>query len=128
MPTIPAGGLSIFINIAILLLGSLSKFLRKAGLYLPGSILVYNFFIEKKFDSIYRRLLGYSIVTTLFILMFSVTSISLFQRFTHESNLDYIKTGVEKVILIYKNNIPDSIEKEIKSEIKIDLNNLAINN
>lgn len=90
----------------------------------------YSLLTDKRFDSIIRRTMGYGIVTTLFVLMSSVTSISIYSRLTNESNIDYLKDGVEKVVTFYKNNtLPKSIEENIeKPRIKIDSDNLAINN
>lgn len=109
MPTVPTGGLSLFVNIAILIFGAFLKFLRKMGLSIPKISVLYAVMTDKDHDSIFRRMFGYGLVTALFVLMSSTTSISVYHRMTVDSNIDLIKVNVERVITVYK-----SIMKEIE--------------
>ncbi len=130
MPNIPTGGLSIFINIAILLIGFMVKSLKKFGFSLPLMTSVYRLIVDVRFDNILRKSLGYVVVAALFVLMSTVTSVSIYSRMTNESNIDYLKEGVERVIIIYKNkSVPEPTEnKVLESKSKIDQNSLAFNN
>lgn len=96
MPAIPTGGISIFVNIAIVILGGLFSMIKKFG-YVPKVFQkFYNLIIDKKFDSVLRRLIGYTVVALVFGLIFTTTTISVVSRITGESNITLVKNLINR--------------------------------
>ena len=127
MPFTPSGGLSIFINLVILIVGTFLKFLKKIGLSILGFAFLYKFFTQKNFDSLARRVMGYGLFTALFIIMSVTTSYSIYQRLNVDSNIDLVKESVNKIVTIYKEKTIKKVEKEKILQYPININNLAIN-
>jgi O-antigen ligase len=125
MPTIPSGGLSIFVNLAILFFGYFIDLLKKFRI-LTKSSKTYSFAFDKEYDLIIRRMASYAMVLILFLVMFGVTSLSVYSRVKEGSNVDLIKAGVIKVATIYKNSQGQN-EEDIESR-KIKPGNLAVKN
>lgn len=107
MPAVPTGGLSIFVNIAIVLIGYIVKSLKKMGFHLRSGGFIYNLFVDKKFDNYFRRILGYGVAVLLFVMMFSVTSFSIYKRIVDGSNIQIVKEQIEKVRLAHENSNED---------------------
>lgn len=100
MPILPTGGLSIFINIAVVLCGALVKFMRKNGMVILGFPLLGALVIEKKYDSVWRHTVGYGVATSIFVFLITLTSYSLVTRFSNDSNM----------LLIVGNVIAENVE------------------
>ncbi|MFZ2523209.1 MAG: hypothetical protein WAW92_02370 [Minisyncoccia bacterium] len=96
MPAIPTGGISIFVNIAIVIIGGVFSMFRKFGYISQVSQKFYNLIVDKKFDSVLRRLIGYTIVALVFGLIFTTTAISITKRITGESNITLIKNVINR--------------------------------
>lgn len=129
MPTVPAGGLSIFVNVAIFVLGGFFKIFRNKGYSIPVASKAYNYFVSKESDSFGRRMIGYSLVTTLFVLMSVTTSISIYNRIMLGSNIELVKKGTEKIILIYRDIFDGSRNEDAISapETRVDYGLLSYN-
>ncbi len=96
MPAIPTGGISIFVNIAIVIFGGLFGMLRKFSYISRFSHRFYSLIIDKKFDTVIRRIIGYSIVIAVFSLIFTTTAISIINRITGESNITLIRSIINQ--------------------------------
>jgi hypothetical protein len=125
MPTIPTGGLSIFVNLAILFFGYFIDLLKKSRI-LKKSSKTYSFAFDKEYDLMTRRMASYAMVLILFLVMFGVTSLSVYSRIKEGSNVELIKAGVIKVATIYKNSQIQN-EDELEGR-KIKSGNLAVKN
>ena len=93
MPVIPFGGLSFFLNVAIVILGSLFSFLKVRGFHLTFIRRFLSFFTAKKFDKELRQAFGYALMLTVFLFLFSAAAISFSKRFQTETNLDIINNA-----------------------------------
>jgi hypothetical protein len=96
MPAIPTGGISIFVNIAIVIVGGLFSMFRRFGYVSKVSQKLYNIIIDINFDSAIRRLSGYAVVALVFGLIFTTTAISVVKRITGESNITLINDVINR--------------------------------
>lgn len=97
MPSVPTGGLSIFVNIAILVIGWLYKLYKKTGLSRRPFVVVAMLITAKKYDTILRRCFAYSFVFTLFTLMSIATAFSIGERVDANSNLELAKNVIQSL-------------------------------
>ncbi len=88
MPSVPTGGLSIFVNITILIIGWLYKQYKKTGLNQSLFIGVGRLIAAKKYDTLTRRLFAYSFVFALFTLMVYAIAVSVTARISTNSNYE----------------------------------------
>ncbi len=85
------GGLSFFLNIAILLVGGIMRFLKKRGFMLHGAHAFFSLFIARRFDNPARHFVGYSIMFGIFFFLFLSTSIAFVNRMKAETNVSMIQ-------------------------------------
>ena len=96
MPSIPFGGLSFFLNVGIVLIRAVIIFFEKKGFTLSWLHAFFSFFTEKEFDKTWRRVLGYSVTTAVFLFLFISMGVSFVNRMNNETNLDLISSAIER--------------------------------
>jgi hypothetical protein len=121
----PTGGLSIFINLAIVIVGYIFQQAKKISFLRPPMLFVYSIITGKKHDHFFRRFLGYGVAASIFLSVFVSTSFSIYNRLTNESNYDLIANAVHQII-----KTDDSVleEKDVKKPATprvIDLKHVA---
>lgn len=98
MPATPTGGLSIFINLTILIVGNFVKLIKKTGYKFVALTYLYTLITDKNYNNKFRKVLGYSTALSLFLVVFVSTSFSIYNRLINESNYDIFAPKVSSVI------------------------------
>jgi hypothetical protein len=90
MPAVPLGGLSLFLNVSIVIIGVIARFAHNKGFSLVWPRYALSLMTERRFDTVVRRIFGFSIMLTVFVFLFVSTGISFIKRMTIETNIDLI--------------------------------------
>lgn len=77
MPTIPSGGLSMFIHIFILLIGNFLQWLTRHGINSSRAYPFPGVFTGKESDGLWRRMMSWTIAGVIFLVLFVSTSVSI---------------------------------------------------
>ena len=101
MPSTPTGGLSIFVNLAIVLVSALFQWFKKLGISSNFIIFCGKLLSAKQYDSFVRRFSAYSIVFIIGITLPAATTISIIERIKTSTSL---KAAVEMIALLSGDN------------------------